>query len=230
MKKLFSTTLFGILIGTSGLLAGTTEITSLGVTPANSKYDKYVGIKVIDDNGNPLTNGKIQMNPSSKMTMYAMDLSNIDKGEYLVKVRHNEGCKEKKIYNETIVLRAIRTQDNISNNSISIPVEFDCTEEKSPYDFETAHPYANNTNITKIIPPLCPKGSICIAAIQSAYIVGETERNYDFISISQNGIELGKFSGVINAKVELDSRVPIEITFTSDASITKKGVTVRTGL
>ena len=81
MKNLINCALLGTVIGTSTLFAGDTKITSLGVTSANFKDDKYIGVKVIDNNGNPLTNGKIQMNPSTKMTMYAMDLSNIDKGK-----------------------------------------------------------------------------------------------------------------------------------------------------
>jgi len=226
MKKIINIALLNTLVGTSVLLAGSTQITSEGVTPADFKSDKYITIKVIDNEGIPLRDGAIQMNPNPHMTMYAMDLTNINEGKYVVKVRHSEDCKEKKIYHETIILRALRTKDSISNNVVSIPVDFDCRDDTSEFHFETEHPYRNNTNITKVLPPLCSEGSVCTTDIKYAHIIGETEANYDYITISQKGVELGKFSGHIDEKVELDDRAETKIKFQSDYSNIAFGVTV----
>jgi len=226
MKNLINGVVLGTVIGTSTLFA--TQLTSLGVTSTQLKYDKKVAIKITDSYGNPFTSGNIHMNPTSKMSMYAMDVS--DNGNYVLHVRHNKKCEEKKVYNETIVLSAKKPIDTKENNAISIPVKFDCKDNVSPYHFETEHPYKNNTNVTKVLPPLCPTGKACIKSIQFANITGKTEKNYDKITISQKGKLLGTFSGQINEKVPLDSYAPTKITFKSDSSVTDKGVVVKLGL
>lgn len=226
MKNLINGVVLGTVIGTSTLFA--TQLISLGVTPAHVKYDKKVAIKITDSYGNPFTRGNIHMDPTSKMSMYAMDVSN--NGKYVLKVRHNKKCEEKIVYNETIVLSAKKPTDTRENNAISIPVKFDCRDKVSPYHFETEHPYKNNTNVTKVLPPLCPAGAMCIKAVQFANITGKTEKNYDKITISQNGTVLGTFSGEINEKIPLDSYASTKITFRSDSSVTDKGVVVKLGM
>ena len=229
MKNLINGVVLGTVIGTSTLFA--TKLTSLGVTSTHVKYDKKVAIKITDSYGNPFTTGNIHMVPTSKMSMYAMDVSN--NGKYVLHVRHNKKCEQKIVYNETIVLRASAIKPihtTYEHNAISIPVEFDCRKKVSPPDFETEHPYKNNTNITKVLPPLCPAGAVCIQAEQYAYITGKTEKGYDKITISQNGTELGTFSGKINEKINLDTSASTKITFRSDSSVTDKGVTVHLGM
>jgi len=226
MKNLINGVVLGTVIGTSTLFA--TQLTSLGVTSTHVKYDKKVAIKITDSYGNPFTSGNIHMNPTSKMSMYAMDVS--DNGKYVLHVRHNKKCEEKIVYNETVILSAKKPISTYAKNSISIPVEFDCRDKVSPRDFETEHPYKNNTNVTKVLPPLCPAGAMCIQAEQYAYITGKTEKGFDKITISQNGTVLGTFSGEINEKINLDTSASTKINFRSDSSVTDKGVVVKLGM
>ena len=226
MKNLINGVVLGTVIGTSTLFA--TQLTSLGVTSTHVKYDKKVAIKITDSYGNPFTSGNIHMNPTSKMSMYAMDVS--DNGKYVLHIRHNKKCEEKIVYNETVILSAKKPISTYAKNSISIPVEFDCRDKVSPRDFETEHPYKNNTNVTKVLPALCSLGKACVKSIQYANITGKTEKNYDTITISQRGKLLGTYSGQINAKVPLNSYATTVITFKSDSSVTDKGVVVKLGM
>ena len=229
MKNLINGVVLGTVIGTSTLFAGDTKTTLLGVTPSIYKFEKYVALKIEDDNGNPITNANIDMLPHSRISINSIHLSNIDKGEYVLLLRQNRRCEHKILYNNQIIFD-VNTQDSTHNEPTSIQVKFDCRDNVPERAFETEHPYKNNTNVTKVLPALCSLGKACVKSIQYANITGKTEKNYDTITISQRGKLLGTYSGQINAIVPLDSYAPTKITFKSDSSVTDKGVVVKLGM
>ena len=87
------------------------------------------------------------------------------------------------------------------------------TDNNSTTVFETTHPYANNEHQEGT---LHVDGASCLAVS----ITGETESNYDFITVDGQ-----RFDGVINEHfvVTGDS---IDYIFTSDSSVTRTGVVV----
>jgi len=144
---------------------------------------------------------------------------------YTVIVKHKETIYKcsNTIKNEKLKLMAISPYNNDNLEQI---IEYKPCYNEVKTSFETEHPYKNNTNITKTIPALCNANSNKECKDKVAYIYGESEKNYDFITISQNGKVLGKYSGQINKMIEIDKYLPITITFKSDYSITKSGISV----
>ena len=83
----------------------------------------------------------------------------------------------------------------------------------------TTGTYSNNTNISKTL--TIPDATTLIVTL-----IGETEQNYDFITIKdKNGNVVKKLSGSINETFEVSGDV-ITANLKSDYSVTKSGVTV----
>ena len=83
----------------------------------------------------------------------------------------------------------------------------------------TKRPYENNEDETR---ELCVDGAEAITVL----IDGEIEANYDFLSINDtSGKELAKVSGILNEELTVAGSC-ISTHFTSDYSITKKGLTI----
>jgi len=79
--------------------------------------------------------------------------------------------------------------------------------------FETAHPYTNNENQSGT---LHIEGASCL----TVNITGETESNYDFITVAGQ-----RFDGDINEHFDIQAS-SVDYLFTSDSSITRNGVLV----
>ncbi len=83
----------------------------------------------------------------------------------------------------------------------------------------TSGPYSNNTNIYKVL-------EILSATSLVVTVSGETEPNYDFITIyNEDNQEVFRHSGSINSTFTVPG-YKITAHFTSDVSVTKSGVTV----
>lgn len=84
----------------------------------------------------------------------------------------------------------------------------------------TKRPYENDENVTI---QLCVPGADAIRV----RVVGETESNYDFITIKDNITveEIAKLSGILNNEYEVSGNC-IVTTFTSDSSVIKEGFTI----
>jgi len=78
--------------------------------------------------------------------------------------------------------------------------------------------YTNNSYGDKIL-------SISDASSLNVKVIGETEEEYDFINIYSNGKQVKRLSGVMNESFIVNSS-SIRVTFRSDESITKGGVSV----
>jgi len=97
----------------------------------------------------------------------------------------------------------------------------DTTEANSTTHYETAHRYANNENVTKVL-------SIPGASALKVTIKGELEKSYDFVSIQ--GVtfednETRRFTGLIDESFTIPGD-EVDMLFTSDSSITKNGFSV----
>jgi len=83
----------------------------------------------------------------------------------------------------------------------------------------TSGSYANNVNISETL-------SVQGATELTVKINGETEANYDFITIfDHNGEEVAKYSGKMNKTLTVPGS-SIRVQLTSDVSVSKTGVTV----
>jgi len=80
--------------------------------------------------------------------------------------------------------------------------------------------YANNANLSQVL-------TIPGASALSVSITGQTELNYDFISIyDANNNLIRRTSGSLNETVVVQGS-SVRVTFTSDSSVTSSGATVR---
>ena len=81
--------------------------------------------------------------------------------------------------------------------------------------------YENNMNVTQKLAVDHPTGNCMLVDIE-----GETENNYDFITITNNsGTEIAKLSGPLSEAIEVHEG-EINVNFTSDGSVTKEGFTM----
>ncbi|WP_069471217.1 CHAP domain-containing protein [Candidatus Marithrix sp. Canyon 246] len=113
----------------------------------------------------------------------------------------------------------VRTGNNSTASNWSTTRQFTVARTTSNQASFSTGRYENNQNINRTL-------SISGASSLQVQITGETERNYDWISIyDSNGQQVRRVSGPLNVSFTV-SGSSIRVNFSSDGSITKSGATV----
>jgi len=227
MKKIIQAGLLVSGLASSLVASQATDLIRHGEVKVSQKGD--IELNFISPYENPIIN--IESLHDNIKGNFSISLVDAEQDKYKITLKHKgnvQSCNNKIMLEDETLRLHISPNESSTQFADATIIYKPCYEDgnTNKYHFETAHPYKNNTNITKTLPPLCPSGRMCPQVIQYAYIKGETEKNYDFITISQDGKELGKFSGKIDKSIPISSNLPTDVTFTSDYSITKSGITV----
>ena len=252
MKNILAATITTMTISISGLIAALppTELLKIEVTDASAHYGGH-GVFSKDRNdgrttfkmtyGGELVTDAIfdDISTTNNMLIKGFDTTRSDEGIYTLYVSY-----KKKL--QSCHLKILRPKENIDfyattqnhngrkNFSIEMPNCFDDINNtnKKPKDtnrFETKHPYANNLNIEKTIYSAKTFSSKALPPVNSVLrIKGETEANYDFVTImSSDGQDLGKYDGIIDEEFDIpNGERGVKIKFESDDIVPKGGVII----